>query len=70
MSKLIDIIATLPPDQLAKAVPHLEKLETLSQRQHQGDAETVRSIIRVLKHPAHQRLASELRDLILRGATH
>jgi hypothetical protein len=63
MPSLKEIIASLSPDVLAKAAPHLEKLENW-RRQSQRDVEIAKSVIRILQHPGHQRLADELRNLV------
>ena len=65
--QLKEIIAALAPDKIAQATSHVMRLEQLMKLQNQRDTEIVQSIIRVLQHPAHQRLANELRNLILKG---
>ncbi len=61
------IIDSLSPDQVAKAAPHLLKLERARQ-QTERDTDLVRAVIRVLKRPVHAHLADELRTLIMGGA--
>ncbi len=56
------IIDSLTPDQIAKAAPHLERLDTLDKRQSERDTEVVESIIRVLRH--RKRLADQLREAL------
>ncbi len=62
-----DLIARLPPNDRTRAAHHILRIEGYRERQSQRDAEIVQAIIRVVKHPAHQRLADELRALIMRG---
>ncbi len=56
------IISTLTPDQIAKAAPHLMRLDTLAKRQSERDTEVVESIIRVLRH--RKILAAQLREAL------
>ncbi len=58
IKSLKHIIDSLSPDQIAKAAPHLARLE----RQYARDTEVVESIIRVLRH--RKILAAQLREAL------
>ena len=61
--KLSEVIARLSPDVLARAAPHLAKLDTFMKRQSQRDDEIAEAVLRVLKRP-NSRLARQLRNLL------
>lgn len=65
--KVSEVISTLPADKIAEVASHLARLDSFVKRQNQRDVEIVQAVVRVLKHPAHQRLADELRTLLLKG---
>ena len=67
MAKVSELISALPADKIPEATSHLARLDRFVKRQSERDTEIVQAVIRVLKHPAHQRLANELRNLILKG---
>jgi Mn-dependent DtxR family transcriptional regulator len=63
-----EVIASIPESKRAELAPRLVKLERTLVRQSQHDVEIVESVVRVLEHPAHKRLAEKLRNLI-KGTT-
>ena len=67
MAKFSELITALSPDKITEAAAHLARLDRFVKRQFERDTEIVQAVIRVLKHPVHQRLANELRNLILKG---
>jgi hypothetical protein len=62
-----NLIAGLPPNDRARAVRHILRIERYCERRAKSDDEIVAAIIRVLEHPARVRLADKLRDLLLKG---
>ncbi len=68
MPKLSEILSTLTPDQLARATPHLMKLEQ-AQRQSQRDDAIAEAVLRTLTRKNNRRLGDQIRAAILKGAT-
>ena len=58
----------MPDAGVANLASRLAKIERAFVRQSQHDVEIVESVVRVLEHPAHKRLAENLRNLI-KGTT-
>ena len=66
--RLNQVIASMPDAGVANLASRLAKIERAFVRQSQHDVEIVESVVRVLEHPAHKRLAEKLRSLI-KGTT-
>jgi hypothetical protein len=67
--RLNQVIASIPDAGVPNLASRLVKLERTLVRQSQHDVEIVESVVRVLEHPPHKRLAEKLRNLI-KGTTH
>ena len=67
--RLNQVIASMPDAGMANLASRLVKFER-TVRQSRHDAEVVEAVVRILEHPAHQRLADKLRHLITKGTTH
>jgi hypothetical protein len=66
---LNQVIASMPDADRADIASRLTKIRRDFVRQSQRDAEIVESVIRILEHPGHRRLAEKLRNLIMKGTT-
>ena len=67
---LNQVIESMPDAGVMNLASRLAKIERAFVRQSQRDAEIVESVVRVLEHPAHKRLAEKLRNLIVKGTPH
>ena len=67
--RLNQVIASMPDAGVANLASRLAKIERAFVRQSQHDVEIVESVVRVLEHPAHKRLAEKLRSRIMKGTT-
>ena len=60
-----EILAGVPEPKRTTIVEKLMRLDTALFNQHRRDTEVVESLIRILEHPAYQRMAERLRNLII-----
>jgi Mn-dependent DtxR family transcriptional regulator len=67
--RLNQVIASMPDAGVENLASRLLKFERTLVRQSRHDAEVVEAVVRILEHPAHQRLADKLRHLITKGTT-
>ena len=67
--RLNQVIGSMPDAGMANLASRAAQIGRAFVRQSQRDAEIVESVIRILEHPGHRRLAEKLRSLIMKGTT-